>query len=383
VQASSFISGPALAIAGARLTIDVAALVANWQKLNAFSAPGRASAVVKANAYGLGVDVVVPALIEAGCDTFFVAQVHEGIAVRALAPDARIFVIYGAPKGTEATLLEHRLIPLICTAEQLERWGQLVRAHGQPLPYGLHIDTGMNRTGLTIQEALLVGMHVDVLKASGLCHVISHPACADDIDHAKNSVQAQQFQTISGIFAGVESSFANSAAVLTGNSLSAKITRPGIAIYGGEAVNNLTNPMKVVATAEARIVQIRHAKAGETVSYGASQTLDRYSKIAVCAVGYADGYHRSSGNGSRLRQTDQPAGFGFIGGFRVPILGRVTMDFTMFDVTDVPDVVLDTHEWVELFGPNIALDDAARAAGTIGYEMLTSIGTRYHRLVVS
>jgi alanine racemase len=376
-------SGPDAAIAGARLTIDVAALVANWQNLDALSAPGRASAVVKANAYGLGIQVVVPALLGAGCDTFFVAQAHEGIEVRSLAPNARIFVIYGAPKGTESALLNYNLIPLICTAEQLERWGQLIRSLGRPLPYGLHIDTGMNRTGLTMTEATLVGTHVDVLKASGLCHIMTHPACADDVDHPMNVHQAHEFQNIREIFESVESSFANSAAVLSGKISGGSLTRPGIAIYGGEAVNNLANPMKTVVTAEARIVQIRNAKAKETVSYGATQVLTRDTKIAVCAVGYADGFHRSSGNGVLLRKAEQPAGFGSIAGHKVAILGRVTMDFTMFDVTDVPDTILDDNEWIELFGHHIALDDAARAAGTIGYEMLTAIGSRFHRMVSS
>jgi alanine racemase len=375
-------SGPDDAIAGARLTIDLSALVDNWRMLSTMSAPGRVGAVVKANAYGLGVTVVVPALVNAGCDCFYVAHVHEGIEVRAHAPDARIYVIYGAPKGSEAALIEARLTPLICTAEQLERWGQLIRKLGRPLAYGLHIDTGMNRSGLTMVEAKLVSMHVDVLKASGLCHVMTHPACADEVDHRLNLRQAQDFQSIVEMFPGVESSFANSAALLTGKNCDANISRPGIAIYGGEAVNGIGNPMNVVVTAQARINQIRYAKAGETVSYGATQNLVRDTKIAVCTIGYADGYHRAIGNGVPLRKAGTPAGHGFIAGHKVPILGRVSMDFTMFDVSDVPDKLLDANEWVELFGKNIALDDAARAAGTIGYEMLTGLGQRYHRMIM-
>jgi alanine racemase len=164
---------------------------------------------------------------------------------------------------------------------------------------------------------------------------------------------------------------------------SGSFSRPGIAIYGGEAVNDQPNLMAPVVIAEARIVQIRQAKAKETVSYGAAQILARDTKIAVCAVGYADGYHRASGNGVPLRHAGQPAGFGFIAGKKVPILGRVTMDFTMFDVTDVPDAELEAQQWIELFGHNLALDAAARAAGTIGYEMLTGLGSRFHRLVTS
>lgn len=375
-------SGPDASIAGARLTINVGALVANWTQLCLRSSPGKAAAVVKANAYGLGVDVVVPALLSAGCDTFFVAQAHEGVAVRALAPGARIFVICGAVKGTEPTLQSNNLIPLICSVEQLARWSQLIRAQAKPLPYGLHIDTGINRTGLNMNEARLVGSQIEVLKASGLCHIMTHPACADAVDHVMNLKQISDFESICEIFRGVESSFANSAALLTGGSHGADLTRPGIALYGGEAVNNMINPMRIVATNEARVIQIKHAKTGDSVSYGATHTLKRDTTIAVASIGYADGFHRASGHGVALRETSEAQGYGFFAGHKVPILGRVTMDFTMFDVTDVPSPLFDDAEWIEIFGANIALDDAARAAGTIGYEMLTSVGSRHHRVAI-
>ena len=376
-------SCPASGLAGGRLTVDMAALTDNYRLIQRHSGAAKAAAVVKANAYGLGVELAVPAFVAAGCDTFFVAQADEGAIVRALAPNARIFVIYGAPKGSEGALLEHQLIPLLCSPEQIERWGKLIRAKARPLPYGIHVDTGMNRTGLTMEEARLIGMHTDVLKASGLCHVMTHPACADDPTHPMNSKQSESFQQVRAIFSGVESAYANSASILTAGASGGDITRPGIALYGGEAVNGIANPMKAVVTAETRIIQIRYAKAGETVSYGATETLTRDSKIGVCATGYADGYHRASGKGVALRNADTAKASGFIGGYRVPVLGRVTMDFTMFDVTDVPDTILDTSEWIELFGKNITLDDAARAAGTIGYELLTSLGRRYRREAIS
>lgn len=375
-------SGQNADIACARLTIDIGSLVANWQHLNGLSKPGRAAAVVKANAYGLGVTHVVPALANAGCDTFFVAQAHEGIEVRSLVPNARIFVLCGAIKGSEHALLEHNLIPLICSAEQLDRWSRLIRARGKPLAYGLQIDTGMNRLGLTMNEARLVGSQVEVLKVSGLCHVMTHPACADDVDHPMSINQSNDFQVVTDIFSGIESSFSNSPDILSGRLRAATLSRAGIALYGGAAVNNMVNPMRVVVTSEARIVQIRTAKAGDTVSYGATQTLTRDTKIAVASIGYADGFHRASGAGVMVRKTGEPAGFGYLAGYKVPILGRVTMDYTMFDVSDMPQAVLDNEEWIEIFGHNIALDVAAKAAGTIGYEMLTSLGSRYHRKIV-
>ncbi len=383
MSAAGITSGPASGLAGGRLTIDLSALADNYRLTQIRSGPAKAAAVVKADAYGVGVQLAVPTLTAAGCDTFFVAQADEGIAVRKLAPDARIFVIYGAPKGSEDTMLNYRLIPLLCSPEQVERWGQLIRAKGKPLPYGIHVDSGMNRTGLTMDEARLIGMHSEVLKASGLCHVMTHPACADDADHPMNLKQREGFRQIRDIFPGVEAAYANSAAILTTGASGGDVTRPGIALYGGEAVNGIANPMKPVVTAETRIIQIRHVEVGETISYGATETLTRDSKIAVCASGYADGFHRASGNGVALRKSSIGKASGFLAGHGVPVLGRVTMDFTMFDVTDVPDTVLDASEWIELFGNNIALDDAARSAGTIGYEVLTSLGRRYQREAVA
>jgi alanine racemase len=376
-------SGPASGLAGGRLTIDLSALADNYRLMQTHSGVAKVSAVVKADAYGLGVNLAVPTLVAAGCDTFFVAQADEGITVRKLTPKARIFVIYGAPLGSEEALLKHRLIPLLCSPEQIERWGKLIRAKGTPLPFGIHVDTGMNRTGLTMDEARLIGMHCDVLRASGLCHVMTHPACADDPDHPMNLKQRASFQQVRDIFSGVEAAYANSAAILTTGASGGDITRPGIAIYGGEAVNGVANPVKPVVTAETRIIQIRHAKAGESISYGATETLTRGTKIAVCATGYADGFHRASGNGVALRKTGVAKASGFLAGHRIPVLGRVTMDFTMFDVTDVPAAVLNANEWIELLGKNIMLDDAARSAGTIGYELLTSLGQRYHREAIA
>jgi alanine racemase len=360
------------------MTVDLAALVDNWRKLAALSAPARPGAVVKADAYGLGVGPVATALHQAGCRDFFVAQPQEGIEVRAALPDARVYVITGLLKGLEREFAWHRLIPLISSPGQLSDWLALTKRAAQP--FGLHVDTGMNRSGLTLSDAL--SADAGALKAAGLGLVMSHLACADAPDHPMNTQQIESFQRVRSAFSGIESSLANSAAILTGLAKDTDLTRPGIALYGGEAVNGIANPMKPVVTAEARIIQIRSAKKGETVSYGATVTLERDTKIAVAAMGYADGFHRAGGSGVALRQTGTPAGAGAIGGLRVPILGRVTMDFTMFDVTEVPEGALQANEWIELFGHTISLDDAARAAGTIGYELLTSLGRRYHRAYV-
>jgi alanine racemase len=258
----------------------------------------------------------------------------------------------------------------------------LWRAHAGEAPCGLHVDTGMNRLGLTGDELNTLAQN----GSQGLNAVLlmSHFACADTPDHPKNTSQIESFNAAKSLFPQLKTSLQNSAGAYLGSRAKSDIARLGIALYGGEAVNDVANPMLPVATAEARIMMVRHAKAGETVSYGATHVLTRDSRIAIASIGYADGYHRAlSGSGVALRNLVHPCGHGFIAGQKVPILGRVTMDQTMFDVTDLPEGSVKTDDWIELFGPNIALDDAARAAGTIGYELLTSLGGRYHRAYVN
>ena len=368
-------SGVDAALAGGRLTVDLGALVRNWQKLAVLAPSAETGAVVKADAYGLGAEPVVRALAKAGCRTFFVAFSHEGAAVHKAAPEARIFVLTGAEAPEYGAYVKSGLTPMLSSGEQLRLW----LAEGPPLPFGINADTGMNRLGLHAGEAAMLGADGAILQAAGLCHIMSHLACADDPAHPMNMQQLKVFQRLAEIHSDVESSLANSAGIFLGSAFHFDVTRPGIALYGGEAVNGVPNPMEPVARLETRVLQIRNAKAGETVSYGAAVTLQRDTRIAVCGTGYADGFHRASGAGVAMRKTGQPAGFGFIAGKKVPILGRVTMDLTMFDVTRLPEGAVKIGDFIELFGGNIALDDAARAAGTIGYEMLTGLGARCSR----
>ena len=367
-------SGIDAALAGGRLTIDLGALVRNWRILAALAPSAETGAVVKADAYGLGTEPVVKALSKAGCRTFFVAFAHEGAAVRRAVPDARIFVLTGAAAGEIGAFRESALIPMLASREQLEAW--LTANAGAP--FGINFDTGINRLGFLTAEAESMGD----LRSSGLCHVMTHLACADDPGHPMNARQLESFQRVAAHFSGIETSLSNSAGIFLGSDYHFSVTRPGIALYGGEAVSGVADVMEPVALLETRVIQVRSAQAGETVSYGATDTLKRYTRIAVCGTGYADGFHRASGAGVALRWTGRPAGSGFISGKRVPILGRVTMDLTMFDVTDLPEGAMKAGDFVELFGTNIALDDAARAAGTIGYELLTSLGRRFQRTAV-
>ncbi len=364
--------------ATARLTIDLDALVANWRFMSKKCETVEASAVVKADAYGLGLEPVSKALADAGCSTFFVAVPDEAVRLRCALPDPEIFVLSGVFDAESAEALAGiRAIPVLNSLEQIDIWSRAA-AHQ---PCAIHADTGMNRLGLTVDEALAFAERNAREKLVRPVLLMSHLACADDPAHPLNQKQLQSFQRVRAAFPDVESSLANSAGIFLGPDYHFDLTRPGIALYGGAAVNGITNPMRPVVKAEARILQIRHAKVGETVSYGASVTLRRDTVIAAAGCGYADGFHRAgSGSGVPLRRVQPQGAQGFVAGQRVPVIGRISMDLTLFDVTEVPEqALLADARWIELFGPNIALDEAAAAAGTIGYEMLTSLGSRYCR----
>lgn len=376
--------GPDARLAGASLTIDLDALKANYAALASVCAPALTAGVVKADAYGLGIARVAPALAQAGCSRFFVALPEEGKAVRDVVPDATVYVLNGLfSQDVGSFYLEHRLVPVLNSPVDVRLWETFCGVSGELLPCAINVDTGMNRLGMTVDEALAFAEENALTGAIRPVLVMSHLACADDQAHPMNRRQLESFQRVRAAFPGVESSLVNSAGILLGADHHLDMTRPGIAVYGGAITSGGRSPMRTVVTAEARIAQIRHAAAGETVSYGATQVLTRDTIVAVAAVGYADGYARSgSATGVALRQTDVPAGDGFLRGQRVPILGRITMDLTMFDVTDLGPDVVATGEQIELFGPNISVDEAAQAAGTISYELLTRLGRRYHRRYV-
>ncbi len=362
-----------------RLSIDLSALADNWRDMARRSGKARTAAVVKADAYGLGIEDVGQTLYHAGARDFFVAVPAEGATLRAYAPEARIFVLSGIWPGMEAVFFEHDLVPVIASQEQLAFWMSAVAEHGDH-PCALHVDTGFNRLGLPLEDALALADDVSRPASLSPVLVLSHLACGDDPSSPMNRQQLESFRKVSAAFEGIDSSLSASAGTFLGAEYHFDLTRPGIALYGGEAVNGMENPMRPVVKAEARIVQVREAKAGESVSYGAAATLSRDSRLAIVSAGYADGYLRSlSGSGVPLRDTGIPGAYGFIAGHKVPVVGRITMDLTIFDVTDVPPNAISAGDYIELFGANMPIDEVARAAGTIGYELLTGLGLRYER----
>lgn len=362
------IAKAAKARAGAWLSVDLAAITDNWRRLSAQLRPGcRAAAVVKADAYGLGAAAVAPALLAAGCRRFFVATIDEGIELRPLLPGAEILVLNGPWPGGEDDFAAHDLIPVLNTPAQLAGWAAF--ADARRLPSVLHVDTGMSRLGLAANEVAALGADRSLLERLGIILVMSHLACADEPENPMNRRQLAKFQAAAGHFPGIETSLAASSGLFLGPEWHGHWVRPGAALYGLRPSAGGTNPMAQVVRLQGRILQVRDVDAGDTVGYGATHRFARSGKLAIVAAGYADGLFRSLGN----------RGSGLLGGWRVPLVGRVSMDLIAFDVTATPPGEAREGGVINIIGPGNTADDVADAAGTIGYEVLTALGRRYHR----
>ena len=362
---------------GPRLTVDLSALARNWRALEKVSSGALCSAVIKADAYGTGIVASAETLYAAGARFFFVATVDEGSAVRAALPDAHIFILSGLYPGAADAYLGDRLMPCLSSASMLEEWLAVCLKRNEAFPAALHFDTGMNRLGFRLNETEIVRERIAELGFAPQM-VMSHFACADQPNHEMNRVQLALFQSVLQHFPGIPASLSNSAGMMTMRDAHFQMVRPGIALYGGRAVGGRRNPMSRVVTLEAPILQIKTARTGESVGYGATYTLARDSRLAVVGAGYADGVLRSlSGTNTR------PGGKIPIRGRALPIVGRISMDMVTVDITDLGNEIPVPGEMAEIFGPTIGLDDQADAAGTIGYELLTDLRLgRYQRRYV-
>ncbi|MDP6786126.1 MAG: alanine racemase [Rhodospirillales bacterium] len=355
---------------GAVLTIDLNGIVANWLLLKSMLADAECAAVIKADAYGLGAERVAPALARAGCETFFVAQVDEGVAVRRVAPAATIHVLGGPVPGSEETLIDHQLVPVLNSLGDIEAWGDLAHVRGAPLPADLHIDTGMARLGLPPDETAILIREPERLDGIEVATVMSHLACADEADHPLNRQQLADFLRARHKFSHLKASFANSSGIFLGPEYHFDLARPGVSLYGVGPRPGETNPMAQVVRLQGKILQVRDVDRPQTVGYGASHRVARRGRVATVGVGYADGYLRSLSN----------SGCGYMGDIRVPIVGRVSMDLITLDVSDVADDAARPGAPVDLIGPHNPVDSVAAEAGTIGHEILTGLGSRYHRV---
>ena len=338
----------------ARLRIDLGALTANYRTF-CEAAAGAVAAVVKADAYGLGAEAVGRALAAAGCGHFFVARASEGVALRRALAEPEIHVLEGVLPEAADALLEHGLNPVLNSPEQLALWGA---AH--PGAVTVHVDTGMNRLGFPCDVL------PEVFADFNLSLLLTHLACADQPEHPLNAVQLKRIERLRKRFPGVALSIGNSAGILCGADFQGDLARPGIGLYGGNPWPGRPNPMRPVATLEAQVVQIRDVEPGETIGYGASYQAARRMSVAVTGIGYADGLPRLLSDRGEV----------FANGRRCPMLGRVSMDLTAIDATGVG---LQAGDWVQVFGPNLPIDEVAAKTNTIAYEILTGISQRVER----
>jgi alanine racemase len=358
---------------GCRLTVDLGALIRNYQALEKVSAGALCAAVVKADAYGTGLDAACRAFYFAGARFFFVATPDEALTVRAALPDAYVFVLDGLFPGAAPLYVGERLMPVLSSLPMLEEWLVACLGRNEALPAALHFDTGMNRLGFRLNETSIVKRMCDEVGYAPQM-IMSHLACADQPQHEKNRAQLALFSSVATQFPGIPASLANSAGTMSSREMHFQMVRPGIALYGGRAVNGRRNPMVPAVTLEAPILQVHEARTGESVGYGATYTLTRDSRIAVVGIGYADGFLRSLG------ATNQHAGGRvFARGQVVPVIGRVSMDMCAVDITDLGNDIPVPGEMVEVLGSHVSVDDQADPGGTIGYEILTSLKGRYTR----
>ncbi len=362
--------------AGGILHIDLDALASNWRTLRDHAGAAETAAVVKANAYGSGIEKAVPALFRAGCRTFFVAHLSEAIRARAVAPDATIYVLNGLFARTCPTYAQFDLRPVLGSFEEIEEWAGFCRAEGQRKA-AIHVDTGMNRLGLTVPQGLTLKDRAE-LKDFDTALLMSHFVSAEESDNLLNAQQIEAFEAVRSSLPGIPASLPNSSGIFLRDKPGYDLVRPGYALYGGNPTPSRDNPMRPVVGLEGRIVQLRWVEAEHTVGYNGRWLALEKRRIATISVGYADGYPRSSSARGKSGE-ELLAGMALVAGQTCPFAGNVSMDLITVDVTDVPEGQLKRGDTVTLIGGELTIDEVGRRAGTIGYEILTNLGARYAR----
>jgi alanine racemase len=364
----------ALGSATGVVTVDLDAIVANWRKLEKTAVPAECAAVIKAGAYGCGADPVARALAAVGCKTFFVATLDEARIARAALPSAAIYVLDGFLQNCGDVYAKLDAKPVIGDLNELAEWDVFCRRSGWQGGAAIHIDTGMNRLGLTISEAQGIIPRINA-GDHGITLVMSHLACAEALHNPLNARQLATFREIASLFSGVPASLSNSSGVFLGAQFQFDLVRPGAALYGINPTPEADNPMQPVVDLKARILHIRTVEKGEPVGYGGTWTARRPTKLAIVSAGYADGYFRAGGSSDGTRGAEV-----VVSGRRCPIAGRISMDLMAIDITDVEKNAARRGHMVTLIGEGITVDELAHHFGTIGYEVLTSLGRRYARV---
>ncbi|CAH0125503.1 Alanine racemase [Agrobacterium fabrum] len=356
--------------ASGHLTIDLGALRDNYLTLAGMAPASQTAAVVKADAYGLGADIVSQTLFEAGCRNFFVAHIDEALALRLrLSAEARIFVLNGLQPGNETSCAAMAITPVLNSLEQIAQWSGHARELGKTLTAAVQIDTGMCRLGLSPEELEILSAQPQLLDGIEIAFVMSHLACADEPDHVSNAAQLAVMRKAATAFPETPVCFSNSGGIFLGNDYHNALLRPGIALYGGAPSAAGPNPMKPVVRLDVAVIQTRTVPAGSLVGYGGSFTASVPTRLATIAAGYADGLPRSLSN----------RGAAWYDGVRLPIAGRISMDSIILDISALPEGALTQGSLVQMIGPDQTLEDIAEDAGTIAYEILTGLGRRYRR----
>lgn len=378
VSLSTLLNTPEARRAGAILTIDLAALKANWRTLAAQAPTAECAAVVKASAYGIDDGHAARALSAAGCKTFFVASIDEGIRLRAvlgserLGSESAVHILNGLMNGAERDFSEHNLIPVLNSLDEIDAWHAFCTGAGKALACDVHIDTGMSRLGLPHDELRKLLEDDNRLSHLNLDILISHLAISEDPDEPMNMAQVAIFELTRDLLNPPRASLSNSSGIFLGEEFHYDVVRPGVALYGVNPTPGKPNPMAQVVRLQGKILQVRTIDTPQTVGYGATYRAQGATRVATVSVGYADGYHRSASN----------RGMTYIGDHPAPLVGRVSMDLITVDVSNVPEALCRPGMLADLIGPHNPVDDVAERAGTIGYEVLTNLGARYHRVYV-
>jgi len=357
---------------GGTLIIDLDAVEENFRALTRLLRPSECAAVVKANAYGLGLEPVTAKLAKAGCRTFFVADIAEARRVRACAQDATVYVLNGFSPDAAAAFAEINIQPVINTLPELAEWDSFVAASGWRGGAAIHVDTGMNRLGISIAEAAGLASRLQN-ETHGFTLLMSHLACAELPGHPLTASQIRQFRELRLLYQGLPASLANSSGIFLGEHVHFEMARPGAALYGINPMPGRTNPMRSTIELTGRVLQLRQVQQSETVGYGGAWTARRGSRIAVVSLGYADGLLRSASGTDGKR-----GGTAVIAGKRCPIAGNISMDLVCIDVTEIAEDAVHRGDFATFIGEHIPLDEVAESAGTIAYEILTRLAPRCH-----
>jgi alanine racemase len=356
------------------LSIDLDALCENYHKLKARSKSGACAAVVKADGYGLGAEKICLALYKKSCRNFFVAHLEEALVLRKILPDsAEIYVFHGVQQNQAEVFSRNNLIPVLNHPGQVSLWQEQAKRLNQRLSAILHVDTGMERLGFSKREIFSLHENKNQADAISWKYLMSHLACAEQEDNPMNQLQLQRFQQISALFPELKTSFANSYGLFLNADFHGDLPRPGMALYGLNPSSAPQSPMKNIVQLNSYILQLRLIDSISGVGYGASAVLPSGSRIAVVPVGYADGYLRAASNRAWVSIAKKFA----------PVVGRVSMDLLLVDVSSFPENQLKLGDTVNLIGENISVDQIAEWSGTIGYEVLTRMGGRYTRRYLS